>query len=149
MASGYLSDDVGPIDPVTRRLFPYPKALSVKGDHPDLFPEPTRDDRRGLLGNQRYVLPEEIRPACVAGPCDIRYVVVHRYREGAVTTSTPITAAAGLTELCRNALNLPTYGNRGLALLAEVAETASHCRVESGSLEEAVGAVSAFARSDL
>ncbi|MGH2595261.1 MAG: hypothetical protein ACRDH7_04780 [Actinomycetota bacterium] len=138
---GYLSDEAGAIDPVTRRLFPYPKALSVKVSKPDLFPERLDGDGTGMLRNMRYLLPDEIRPGCVSGPCDVRFVVAHRYDDGAPTSLTPITSAAGIVELGRNALNLSIYGSRGLTLLADVASGASHFTLVSRTLEEALQAV--------
>ena len=117
---GYLSDEAGAIDPVTRRLFPYPKALSVKDGNPHLLP-PEND----LLKSQQYLLPEEIRPGCVAGPCDLRFVIAHRYRPSVATTVVPITPAAGVVELSRNALNLSVYGSRSVTLLADAARGAS------------------------
>lgn len=136
---GYLSDEAGAIDPVTHRLYPYAKALSVKTDLPDVFPAGSAEDR--LLGAQRHVLPEEIRPGCVAGPAELGFVIAHRYEPGAVTALTPISRAAGVVELSRNALNMQTYGERALILLAEAARAARHYALTSGSLDGAVSSV--------
>ena len=141
---GYLSDEAGAIDPVTRRLFPYPKALSVKDGNPHLLPA-----ENDLLKSQRYLLPEEIRPGCVAGPCDVRFVVSHRYRPSDATTITSITPAAGVVELSRNALNLSVYGSRGVTLLSDVARGASHSTLVSRTLDEAVQAVGTLTGSPL
>jgi hypothetical protein len=141
---GYLSDEAGVLDPVTRRLFPYPKALGVKDGNPHLLPP-----ENGLLKGQRYLLPEEIRPGCVAGPCDVRFVVCHRYRPGDATTITSITPAAGVLELSRNALNLSIYGIRGVTLLSDVARGASHSTLVSRTLDEAVQAVGTLTGSPI
>jgi hypothetical protein len=145
----YLSDDAGAIDPVTHRLYPYPKALSVKEGHPDLFPEWATSGVAGLPRNERHVLAEDIRPGCVSSPCDVRFVIAYRYEKGIETTLAPITPAIGILELSRNALNLPVYGSRGMTLLAEVAREAKHSMLVSGSLGDAVESVAELTRSDL
>lgn len=146
---GYLSDDAGAIDPVTRRLYPYPKALSVKEGRSDPFPEWTASDGARLPRNERHVLAEDIRPGCISGPCDVRFVISHRYQPGSETTLTPLTPAGGILELSRNALNLPVYGSRGMTLLADVARGARHATLSSGSLGDAVEAVVELTHSDL
>lgn len=122
---GYLSDDAAPIDPVTRRLYPYAKALNVKDADP----------------KGPHILPEELRPGCVSDACDVRFVIAHRYDPGSATTLTSISPAAGIVELTRNALNMSLYGTRALPLLSDVARGARHYTLVSAGLDEAVAAV--------
>jgi hypothetical protein len=145
---GYLSDDAAPIDPVSKRLYPYPKALSIKLGAGDLFPERSAIDGEGLLKSQRYLLPEDLRPGCVAGPCRIGHVIVHRWDPSAATTIERISPAAGVVELSRNGLNIPRYGERALAVMTDVARGAEHHTLVAGSLDDAVRAIERVTRPD-
>lgn len=143
---GYLSDEAAAIDPVTRRLHPYPKALSIKESSAELFSHVDWSGLPHLTNGQRHVRPEDVRPGCVAGPCEVRFVIAHHHKASAVTRLTPITRATALLELARNALNLSTYGARGLTVLADVVRGARSHRLISGSLGEAVALVSNLTR---
>jgi hypothetical protein len=135
----YLSDEAGAIDPVTGRLYPYPRALGVKRGSFGLFPELAEKNGSGLLKNERHVLPERI--GRLGGPCDVRFVIAHQYETGATTEVTPLGTAAMVMELARNAWNLGTYGGRALTLLSEVVRGTQGYKLFSGSLEESVRAV--------
>jgi hypothetical protein len=140
----YMSDEGAAVDPVSRMLYPYHRALSFKEGHSRVFPdlyERVNGNGRDWLGGQRWINPADIRPGAVGAPCPIRFVVAHEYRSGARTELTPITPAQGAMELLTNALNLPRYRARAVPLVAEVAAEARNYRLLSGDLTEAIRAI--------
>jgi hypothetical protein len=145
----YLSDEAAAIEPVTRRIYPYPKAISLK-----------KDDRGGLgllaelrarrngaeyLKRQWYLPPQEIPGGAVGGPCRAGLIVLTRYEAGAETEVSRITPAEGAFELAQHALNISMWEDRALPLLADVARRAQSYRLVSGHLGEAVRAIAELA----
>jgi hypothetical protein len=145
----YLSDEAAAIEPVTRRIYPYPKAISLK-----------KDDRGGLgllaelrarrngaeyLKRQWYLPPEEIPGGAVGRPCRAGLIVLTRYEAGAETQVSQITPAEGAFELAQHALNMSMWEDRALPLLADVARGAQSYRLVSGNLGEAVRAITGLA----
>lgn len=139
---GYLSDEAGAIDPVSRRLHPHPRALSMKSPGTALFPGLSpRLASSGMTNGEWHVRPEELRPHPVGKPCDVRFVIAPRYRPGVPTELVPLSTAEATVQLAMNAANLPLYRARGLPLLAEVARGAACYQLDTGDLREAVRAV--------
>ena len=146
----YLSDEAGAIDPVTRRLYPYPKALSFKKDRSEVFADlRKRYDGSPLLKKQWHLRAEDIRADAHGEPCEIRYVIVPRYEQGAATAVTAMGAAETTVELARCALNLGVYRARALPLLADVAREARAYRLISGDIGDAVRTVAELTESSL
>jgi hypothetical protein len=140
----YMSDEGAAVDPVSRMLYPYHRALSFKAGHSRVFPdlyELVDGNGRDWLGGQRWINPADIRPGAVGAPCPIRFVVAHEYRSGARTELTPITPAQGAMELLTNTLNLPRYRARALPLVADVVRGARSYRLVTGDLGEAVSLI--------
>lgn len=138
---GYLSDEAAAIDPISRNLYPYAKALSLKDEalfkwFPDLY----TIDGNGIKV-RRHLRAEEIRSGSAAEPCPISFVIAFRFDQGLPTVLTPLSAGEGALELVRNALNLHLYGSRALPLLADVVRSARCYRLVSGNGHEAVSAV--------
>lgn len=145
---GYLSDEAGAIDPVTRRLFPYPKALAFKEKKlRDRLAELAADLEGSRVDGTWHVHADEIRPGVAARPCEVRYVISPRYEADAATQITPMTAAEVAFCLGDNAFTLGYYRARGLHLLADVARGAKGFRLISGDLDDAVQAVAKLTRS--
>jgi hypothetical protein len=143
----YLSDEAAAIDPVARRLYPYPKAMTIKRQLAELFPGVRIPGARsGWVDGQVHLRPEDIRPDSVGWACDVGLIVTPRYVEGAATEVVPMTPAEAAVELGRNALNLSLYGSRALPALADVVRHARCFRMVSGDLSEAVAAVTRLAR---
>jgi hypothetical protein len=138
----YLSDEGGAIDPVTRMLYPYRKALWLKSGHASLFPDlcPNGDGSAWLSG--LWPVPtEDIRPGSVGRPCPIRFIIGLTYRPGAPTEVTPVTTAEGAMLILGNAFNLPVYRSRALPLAADVAKRARSYRLVSGDLDGGLQAI--------
>jgi hypothetical protein len=139
---GFLSDDIGVIDPDTRRLYPFPRAISLKEGSLAVFPEfRLEDDGSPFARHPGFIRAAEIRPGAAAGPCDIGFVVAPRYRAGATTRLTPLSAAETVRELWANGINRAVIGAPVVRILAEVASRAKGYRLVSGELGEAVNAV--------
>lgn len=139
----YLSDEGGAVDPVSRMLYPYPRALTLKLGHADVFPELCgRVNGSEWYEGSRWIHPAEIRPGAVGStPCPIRFIVAPEYRPGATTELTRITPAEGAMVLLTHSINLRRYRSRALPLAAEVARRARCYRMVSGNLDDAVRAI--------
>jgi hypothetical protein len=143
----YLSDEAAAIDPVTRRLYPYPKALTLKENRSELFPELASKNGSALVKGQLHLHPEDIGPGKAAGPCEVRFVIVHRHERGKEKAElTPISRGEAALELGRNAMNISTYRARMLPLLADVVRGARTYSLVSGELQEAVRTVAELTR---
>jgi hypothetical protein len=146
----YLSDEAGAIDPVTRRLYPYPKALSFKKNRSDVFAELRKKyDGSPLLKQQWHLRAEDMRADAYGGPCEIRFVIAPRYQAGADLDLAPMSTAETTVELARCALNLGVYRARALPLLADVAREARAYRLISGDIGDAVKTVAELTESSL
>jgi hypothetical protein len=135
----YLSDEVGALDPVTRRMYPFPKFLYLAPEAVDLFPglEPRLQDRNGRA---RSSLDRTVRPsdlgASVAGPVPVRWLVfMSRDREGPARL-TEVPRAVAVEQMAKNAFNLYRYADRGVVLLARVSEAAETYRLGGGTALE-------------
>lgn len=140
---GYLSDEAAAIDPVSRNLYPYPRALSLKGAHLlESFPEIKSASRMAVSGTGRFDLhATDISGGSVGRPCPVGFVIVPRYESGAPTELVPISRAAAVLELGSSSMGLRHYRERALPLLADLATGAACYRLRSGRLADAVRAV--------
>jgi hypothetical protein len=135
----YLSDEVGALDPITRRMYPHPKLLHLDPDAVDLFPglEGRLEDRKGRARSsiERTVRPSDL-DAGVGGPAPVRWVVfMSRDRQGPPRL-TPVARAEAVEQMAENAFNLYRYGDRGVVLLARIAEGAETFRIDGGTALE-------------
>lgn len=141
----YLSDEVAAIDPTTLEVAPFPLSLSIKPGSMDLLADVVPalpDDVARFLEGRCPVRPDDIRPDAVGTVSRVRYVICPRYEAGAPTSLQPCSPAQGLAQLGENAFNLPSFGRRGLHLLADLVRHARCYRLRVGDLDEAVEAVS-------
>jgi hypothetical protein len=143
---GYLSDEAAAIDPVTRRVHPFPKALAFKEGSLELLPGLQKAGSNGsVITGQQHLLPEEIRAGSVAAPGQVAAIVaIVRNSE---TEIAPITAATAAKILAENALNLRAYKSRGLELIADVVRGANCFRMKLGPLDKAVEAITGLAKT--
>jgi hypothetical protein len=146
----YLSDEAGAIDPISRTLYPYPRALTVKGGHATAFPElyGTENGAKWVEG-VRWVQPRDIRPGCMGSPCSIRLIVAPQYAAGVPTELTPLTPAQTAMELLTKAINLVRYRARAMPLVADIARQVPGYRLVSGDLDEAVATIVQLTRDKL
>lgn len=139
----YLSDEAAAIDPVSRRVYAFPKALTLKRGSFALFPDLAAEDLEDVvhLEEQWLVSPSALDAEVAPGPCPARWIVSIRYQSDAVTRLERITAGAAVLELGRRLMNMPHYEGRALPVLADVARGASSYRLTTGDLGKAVAAL--------
>jgi hypothetical protein len=138
----YLSDEAAAIDPVTRLVHPFPKALSLKQGSLDLLPS-LKKVAGGNVTRGHHVLAEEIRTGSVGVPSPVSAVV--GIQRGSETHLVSISQAGAAKLLAENSLNLKTYQGRGLRLIADVVGGVDSYALKIGSLREAVESISRLA----
>jgi len=138
----YLSDEFALIDPRTRCLVPYPKALCLKaGSFAALqaLGLPLDLDRvyhKGAKGRVAVLDPLAIRPDIVPAPCPVRMIVFPRYGGGEPPALEPMPRAQAAFELARASFNFVRFRARGVDLLADVVRHARCYRLRTGDLTE-------------
>jgi hypothetical protein len=136
---GYLSDEVGALDPITSRVYPFPKYLYLDQSSVDLFPG--LDDRledggersRGRL--DRTVRPEDL-DAQLAGPSQPQQIVFLGTDRAGRPRLEPIPGAEAVERLAENCFNLHRYGDRGVVFLSRIASRVRAFRLEGGTTLE-------------
>lgn len=135
----YLSDELAPIDPVTHRVYPFPKLIGLDADGVQLFPglEQRLDDRHGLSSvlSERYVRPEDV-DSQVADRSAISWIIFPTPDFEGPARLESLTAAAAVKGMAANCFNLFRYGDRGVALLARVMSEARAFTITGGSPSE-------------
>jgi hypothetical protein len=140
----YFSDEAALIDPATRRLIPFPRALWLEpGSVRAIDRFLSRRAASPIARNGTvHVSPRDLHRGRIARPAPVRHVVFPRYAPGAATALEPVSRARGLIDLGRNAFNLDAFGARGVDVLADVVRDADVHRIVVDDLGAAVGAIS-------
>lgn len=139
----YYSDEAAAIDPVSRRLYAYPKAITLKDQTVFReFPDLTRmASSQPYIGNRWTLVPSDLDANIVGAPCDVRYVFAFRYIPDLPTRIESISAGTAAVELGRNLINGARYGARVLPVLGDLVKDSSCYVLESGNLREAVDTI--------
>ncbi|MGH2547688.1 MAG: hypothetical protein ACRDHJ_12525 [Actinomycetota bacterium] len=140
----YLSDELGAIDPVTGGIYPYPKRIWVTEGSLEFFPglADRLQDRGGLSAGllKRYIRPEDLDAAVgSAGP--VRLVVFPTSDHQGAPRLTRMSRAETVHHLAANTFNMPTYGERGLARLSQIAREAQAFRLDGGTPRERASSI--------
>ncbi len=138
--ASYLSDDLGALDPVTNRVYPFPKRIKLIPDTLEFFPgleERLGDRDLPFTQWERFVRPEDVG-ASVAEPAIVKWIVFPTADFDGPPVLEPITRAASVTEMAANCLNLYRFGDAGVVLLSRVAAEAEAFRLTGGSLRERI-----------
>jgi hypothetical protein len=141
MAAGfaYLSDEIGAIDPITGRVYPFPKRVQLDPESLGFFPRVAErlDDRRGLTGQllARFVRPEDVGGR-YGEPVPARWVVFLEEDRTGPPRLEPVSRAAAVERMAENCSNLYRYGERGVILLSRVARGAEAFSLGGGNPEE-------------
>ncbi|MGH9179076.1 MAG: hypothetical protein ACRD0N_11050 [Acidimicrobiales bacterium] len=147
---GYLSDEAAVVDPVSGRIHPFPKALTLKSGSFELFPELAGDHLGSLVPGTWHVDPGRLGPADVpTGAFPAGWVVAIGYDptvDGAQLS--PMRAAEAVVEVGMSTLNLHRYRARALPLLADLARRTSAYRLRFASLEAALEAITTLTAND-
>jgi hypothetical protein len=139
---GYLSDEAGAIDPVTRRVCPYPKALSIKPGMFDRFTDVDRSRAWPISARMWLIDAETLRSGAIANPTELDHVIFPTHRAGATTHVTALSSAETVIALFDNTANRSIFGPRALPLLGDLAKRAVSYRLETSDPDEAVRVVS-------
>ena len=141
--SEYLSDETASIDPVTGRVFPFPKRIWLHQDAFRFFPGLLErlGDTEGLNADlierypERHVRPEDLG-AKVGTAASARWIVfLEADREGPPRLE-PFPKAEAIERMAHNSFNLFRYGDRGVILLSRVVDGAEIYRLTGGTPEE-------------
>lgn len=136
----YYSDEFALIDPQTRELNAYPKALCIKKGSFDLLErfglplDAGPAHLKGLKGPVRFIHPRAVRPDAVAEPGPIRVIIFPHQSPGVEPAVQPMPRAQALFELTKVSFNFSKFKARGFHLLADVVEQAQCYRLISGDL---------------
>jgi hypothetical protein len=137
----YLTDDVGALDPVTARAYPFPKRIKLLPDALAFFPglEDRLEDRKEVPFRQweRFARPEDVG-AQIAGPEPVRWLVFPSPDFEGLPRLVPIAKAESVELMAANCFNLYRYAERGVVLLSRVAAGAEAFRLEGGSLPDRI-----------
>jgi hypothetical protein len=132
----YLSDELGVLDPVTGKAYPFPKRIGMDAAGLSYFPglEEAMVDRRvpPIILSQRYVQPQDVGSS-VAEPAEIRYVVFPSPVWDGTPQLAPISKAETVQRMASNAFNLNVYEDRGVVLLSRIAARAEAYTLEGGT----------------
>jgi hypothetical protein len=136
---GYLSDEAAAIDPITSRVYPFPRWIQLDVNTVDLFPglQERLEDRKGLRGHPfyRFVRPQDLGAIAAELPKPITAIVFPgEDREGAPRLSR-IGKAEAMERMAANCFNMFRYGERGVVVLARVANEAEAYSLEGGTAE--------------
>ena len=132
----YLSDEVGAIDPVTGKVYPFPKKVQLEPETMRFFPDLAErlDDRRGLTGRllARFIAPHDVG-ARMGSPVRPRWIVFLDPDRSGPPRLEPVPRAAAVERMAENSSNLYRYGERGVILLSRVAQDAAAFTLSGGN----------------
>jgi hypothetical protein len=131
----YLSDEAAVIDPVTLRIGPYPKPLSLSAESSEVLgPMLVRAGNESALPQAPLVPVDAFRAEAVGRPVAARFLVFPRYQEGALSALTALSRAEAMVELAGNSFNFVDHGGDWLELLAQVVRDCRCLRITVGDL---------------
>jgi hypothetical protein len=140
----YLSDELGAIDPLTARIHPFPKRISVAPESLGFFAGLAErlQDRAGLGSGllKRYVRPEDL-DAAVAGPAAVRVLVFPTSDHEGAARLTRLSRAEAVHRMTANSFNVPIFGERALALLSRLAREAPAFQLDGGTPRERAASI--------
>jgi hypothetical protein len=135
----YLSDEIAAIDPATRYLHPFPRAISLDPGawsvFPDLAPE-VDPQLEPFLPPQWQVPPDRIGPVATR-PVAVAAVVSHRYERDATTQLVELEPVECLRRLLECDFTLCDHEERDVRLLARLVDGSRCLELVVGDLDEA------------
>ena len=136
----YLSDEFALIEPESRLLMPYPKAICVKAGSFNVLGElglPLDLDRilhKGAKGPVSLLDPLAVRGDAVAACSRPRFIVFPRYVPGASPSIEPMRPARAAFELIQVSFNFAKFRRAGFALVAALCRRADCLSLTCGDL---------------
>jgi hypothetical protein len=109
---GYWSDELGPVDLQTLEVYPYPRALCLKGVPPAAYPQP----KSTICTPRTLHIPTAALPSEVGrAPASLGAIFFVHYQSGAFTPIVqPMSKATAVARLLANALNPLAHAVDGL-----------------------------------
>lgn len=135
----YVTDEVVAIDPVDRRVQPYPRAISLDPGSWHLFPELRPDappDVLALLPEQ-WQVPPAVFGDFVRTPSPVSAIVTHGYDPTRATELVEQDPVVSLHRALGCCFSLARHTERDLLVLAAVVEDARCYELRVGDLDEA------------
>ncbi|TMK22397.1 MAG: hypothetical protein E6G68_02140 [Actinobacteria bacterium] len=113
----YLSDEAAAIDPITQKVFPFSKHISLDAEALRFFPglEDRLDDRSGISAGlrERYVRPADVG-SNVAAASHVRLLFFPTPEFGGVPTLDRVPRAEAVQMMASNSFNLYRYADHAL-----------------------------------
>jgi len=137
----YLCDEFALVDPWTRTLHPYPRALCIKEGSFDVLRRlglplcSKMPYHKATKGRVAFLNPRDISADIVGRPSPVRWVVFPRYVPGAEPELHPITRSQAAYDLARQCFNIRSDQTRTLSLLAAVARGADCYQLTTGDID--------------
>jgi hypothetical protein len=143
----YLTDELGPVDIRSMRVFPYPHAICLKCEPPDSYPLPPSAMH---LGRTIHIPARSLPCGTASEPRPLSAVFLLKYQPGLPAPEIrAIGAAEAAARLYANALNALAHADHGLDAVARIAEDVpcfsvssaglpSTCRLIRAAFEQAV-----------
>jgi hypothetical protein len=144
---GYLTDEAAVIDPVTLRVSPFAKPLTIDQGSWSVLPElrPVRSAGvEPFVSRQWHIDPRSIRADALAGDSEIACIVSPQYIAGATTAVEPLSKSAALVLLCESTFYLSRHGAAGFKALSELVRRTPTYRLVIGDLDSACRAVASL-----
>lgn len=133
----YLSDELGSVDPVTTRIYPFPKLISLDEDALAFFPglADKLSDRDATPLPERFVTPDAVG-ADVGGAAPARWIVFPTADFTGEPRLEDVPRSEAVVRMAQNCMNLYRYGDRGVVLLTRVADGATAYELRGGTPRE-------------
>ena len=164
----YFSDEIAAIDPSTRELHPFPRAVGIRdssvfpdlASRDDLLVGPAPDDPdpvwfahpkdvmtkpltrlRPHITPVRYMHIDDIASTGSGASVPIRYVIFPKYDPTSNPELQPLTPAKALTELIKASRNHSRFGNDALHILAPLVQGAQFYSLRSNDVRSSVALI--------
>ncbi len=138
----YLSDEFALIDPDTKRIHPFPKALCIKSgsfDEMKRLGVPFASQGcyvKALKGRVSYVRPRDIHPDAIAKRAPVHFVVFPKFVGSGKPRLRSIPRSQAAVLLAGHALNRHQFGDRAMSILCDVVKNADCFALESTAIED-------------
>lgn len=133
----YLSDELGSIDPVTGRTYPFPKLITLDDASLAFFPGlgERLEDREVSPLRDRFVRPQDVG-AAVGAPAAAKWIVFPTGDWKGEARLARLTRAQAVERMAECCFNLYRYAERGVILLSRAAAGAAAYELRGGTPSE-------------
>lgn len=133
----YLTDELAPLDPITRRIYPYERPIALHRASLDLLPSLGPKLARPPLNRSDdlpFLRPEDVGGVVGSAGPPLAVIFPSPDRAGQPDLL-PIPAAEAVAELVANSVNLAAYGERGVKLVSDVIRGVERYRLTGGDVK--------------